>query len=92
MSVCSTESRTTSSTCALTFAASTVTVTGPSGPVAAGVSYDLPSKTITLKSGHTLTVSTTAGVFDTGEDDRKFLFDLIDKLNAYERANEKSGD
>jgi hypothetical protein len=45
-------------------------------------------KTITLKSGHTLTVSTTAGVFDIGEDDRKFLGDLIDKLNAYARANE----
>lgn len=48
------------------------------------------SKTITLKSGHTLTVSTTAGLFDTGEDDRKFLFDLIDKLIAYERANEQA--
>jgi hypothetical protein len=48
-------------------------------------------KTIKLKSGHTLTVSTTAGMFDTTEDDRKFLFEIIDKLNAYERANESTG-
>jgi hypothetical protein len=49
------------------------------------------SKTIALKSGgHTLTVSTTAGLFDTGEDDRKFLFDLIDRLITYERANEQA--
>ena len=46
------------------------------------------SKTITLKSGHTLTMATTAGLFDSGEDDRKFLGDLIDKLNTYARANE----
>ena len=39
--------------------ASTVTLTGPSGPVAAGVSYDLGSKKITLTPTATLKASTT---------------------------------
>lgn len=45
-------------------------------------------KTIALKSGGTLTVSATVDMFGISAEDRTFLFDLIDKLNAYERANE----
>jgi hypothetical protein len=45
-------------------------------------------KTVQLKSGGTLTVSATVDMFGVSAEDRTFLFDLIDKLNAYERANE----
>jgi Family of unknown function (DUF5343) len=44
------------------------------------------SKTISLKSGGTVTVSASLDVFSLKPDDRAFVFDLIDKLNAYEGA------
>jgi len=44
------------------------------------------TKTVQLKSGGSLTVSATFDPFVMTADDRTFLFDLIDKLNAYERA------
>jgi Family of unknown function (DUF5343) len=41
------------------------------------------SKTIRLQSGGTLTVSSTVGLFALKPDDRKFLFELIDRLDSY---------
>lgn len=44
------------------------------------------SKTIQLKSGGTVTVSASLDVFSLKPEDRNFVFELIDKLNAYEAS------
>lgn len=41
------------------------------------------SKTITLKSGGTLTLSATLDLFSLNADDRKFVFDILDDLEGY---------
>ncbi len=41
------------------------------------------SKTVRLKSGGTLTLSATLDLFSLNTEDRKFVFDLIDKLDGY---------
>jgi len=41
------------------------------------------SKTVRLQSGGTLTMSATLDLFRLNSDDRKFVFELIDKLDAY---------
>lgn len=43
------------------------------------------SKTVQLKSGGTLTLSATVGLFSLNPGDRKFVFGLIDELEAYEQ-------
>jgi hypothetical protein len=45
------------------------------------------AKSITLKRGETLTLSATADFFGMDSADRKFVFELIDKLEEYERAS-----
>lgn len=51
------------------------------------------SKTVNLASGGSLTISATLDLFSLSQTDRNFVFDLIDKLEAYERrgANETTG-
>ncbi len=44
------------------------------------------SKTVRLRSGGTLTVSASLDVFSLGGEDRKLVFDLIDRLQDYEGA------
>ena len=46
------------------------------------------SKTIRLQSGGSLTVAATVGLFALNSEDRKFLFDLIDKLEAYRQPED----
>lgn len=43
-----------------------------------------PSRTVTLASGGSLTVSATIDVFSLSQADREFVFALIDKLKEYE--------
>lgn len=45
------------------------------------------AKTITLKSGGTLTLSATLDLFSLNAVDRTFVFDLIDKLEGYEKGS-----
>lgn len=42
------------------------------------------SRSVELKSGGTLTISATLDLFALNAADRKFVFDLIDKLEGYE--------
>jgi len=49
------------------------------------------SKTVRLKSGGTLTLSHTLELFSLNTEDRKFVFDLIDKLDGYAQPAEESG-
>jgi hypothetical protein len=50
------------------------------------------SKTVTLKSGVTLTVSATADWFAVSQEDRNFVFELIDKLGNYgKKVSSKDG-
>lgn len=49
------------------------------------------SRTVTLKSGGTLTVTASMDVFKLNPSDRIFVFSLIDKLSEYESPPEKSG-
>ena len=44
------------------------------------------SRTVSLSSGGSLTVSATLDLFKLNPKDRAFVFDLIDKLAAYEEA------
>lgn len=44
------------------------------------------SRTVNLKSGGTLAVSATTKFLSMSSEDRKFVFDLIEKLEAYEQA------
>lgn len=48
------------------------------------------SRSVTLRSGGTLTVSATTKFMALSASDRKFVFDLIDKLEAYE-TQDKAG-
>ncbi len=43
------------------------------------------SKTVRLQSGGTLTISATLDLFALNPDDRKFIFELIDKLDSYQQ-------
>jgi len=43
------------------------------------------SKTVRLQSGGTLTLSATLDLFALNTEDRKFVFELIDKLNGYQQ-------
>ena len=45
------------------------------------------SKSVALRSGGTLTISATLDLFALNMADRKFVFDLIDKLDDYEQAS-----
>lgn len=45
------------------------------------------SRTVTLRSGGTLTISASAGWLSLSADDRKFVFGLIDELTAYEKKS-----
>jgi hypothetical protein len=42
------------------------------------------SKTVRLRSGGTLTVTASLDLFSLGGEDRKLVFDLIDRLQEYE--------
>jgi hypothetical protein len=55
-------------------------------PAAAG-----ESRTVTLRSGGVLTISASTGFLALSSEDRKFVFDLIDKLADYESGTPKSG-
>lgn len=46
------------------------------------------TKTIQLKSGGELTLSLTVNLFDLIGDERKFVFDLIDQIQGYERGSQ----
>jgi hypothetical protein len=48
------------------------------------------SKTVSLVSGGTLVLSATLDLFSLDPNDRKFLFELIDKLEGYEREHPAS--
>jgi len=48
------------------------------------------SKSVTLASGGALTLSATLDLFSLNPADRKFVFELIDKLEEYEKANPKA--
>jgi hypothetical protein len=43
-------------------------------------------KTVSLASGGTLTIAVSVDVFSLSAEDRDFVFDLIDKINAYTRG------
>jgi Family of unknown function (DUF5343) len=45
------------------------------------------AKSVTLKSGGVLTLSATLDLFALNAEDRKFVFELIDKLDTYEKAS-----
>lgn len=45
------------------------------------------SRTVPLASGGELTLSATADFFSLSAEDRRFVFELIDKLDGYEQAN-----
>jgi hypothetical protein len=45
------------------------------------------AKSVTLQSGGTLTISATLDLFALNAADRKFVFELIDKLEEYEKAS-----
>ncbi len=47
------------------------------------------SKTVRLQSGGTLMLSATLDLFSLNADDRKFVFELIDKLEAYQQPPEQ---
>jgi hypothetical protein len=49
------------------------------------------SRTVTLKSGGTLTLSASTGFFSLSSTDRNFVFGLIDKLEEYERQSTNGG-
>jgi hypothetical protein len=42
------------------------------------------SRTVRLKSGGTITVTASVDMFALEEDDRRLLFELIDRLREYE--------
>jgi hypothetical protein len=44
------------------------------------------SRTVTLKSGGTLTLSASLNIFDLSDEDQAFVFELIAKLKKYEQA------
>jgi hypothetical protein len=43
------------------------------------------SRSVTLKSGGSLTLHVSADLLSLAGEDRKFVFDLIDKLEEYEK-------
>jgi hypothetical protein len=45
---------------------------------------------IPLKSGGTLKLSASAKFFDLERTDREFVFELLDRLKAYEKGNQQS--
>jgi hypothetical protein len=45
------------------------------------------SRSITLRSGGTLTLSATLDLFSLGAEDRAFVFELIDRLDVYEKKS-----
>jgi hypothetical protein len=45
------------------------------------------SRTVTLASGGTLTISASLDLFALSADDRKFVFQLIDQLESYEKSH-----
>lgn len=49
---------------------------------------DRTSRSVTLAAGGKLTLSLTVNLLNLGPGDRAFLFDLIDKLDAYEKAQD----
>lgn len=49
------------------------------------------SKMVRLQSGGTLTLSATLDLFRLNSEDRKFVFDLIDKLDGYVQPAENEG-
>jgi antitoxin component of MazEF toxin-antitoxin module len=50
------------------------------------------SRAVTLSSGVTLTLSSSSGLFSMAPKDRKFVLDLIEKMEAYEQENASSSD
>jgi hypothetical protein len=61
------------------------------GPPAPGAKAAEPagspvSKTVSLRSGGTVTVTASLDLFSLAADDRKLVFDLIDRLHEYEGA------
>jgi hypothetical protein len=60
----------------------------PGAPAPAGKGGETPpssvSKTVVLRTGGTLTVTASLDLFSLGAEDRKFVFDLIDRLQEYE--------
>lgn len=56
----------------------------PKGDLGGGVGE---SRTVTLRSGGTLTISASAGWLSLSADDRKFVFGLIDELTEYEQKS-----
>lgn len=53
---------------------------------------DGTSKTVTLKSGGELTLSATIDLFSLTTEDRKFVFELIDRMDSYEGVNQDQGE
>ena len=47
------------------------------------------SKTVRLQSGGTLTLSATLDLFSLNSEDRKFVFEFIDKLDTYQQPDQK---
>ena len=45
------------------------------------------SRTVTLRGGGTLTLTVSASFLSLSADDRALLFDLIDRLTAYEKGD-----
>lgn len=50
------------------------------------------SRSVTLRSGGTLTISASTGFLSLSSADRKFVFGLIDSLEAYEKGNSQDDD
>ncbi|MEO8157407.1 MAG: DUF5343 domain-containing protein [Betaproteobacteria bacterium] len=46
-----------------------------------------PARTVNLKSGGSLTMSATVDFFSLSQDDRTFVFALIDQMDKYEKGN-----
>lgn len=59
----------------------------PSAPLTPAASSGGETKTVRLASGGTLTLSATLGLFSLSQSDRKFVFELIDKLEEYATQN-----
>lgn len=67
-------------------ARSDVEPTPPPEPQGTSGGGGITRTTVKLKSGGTLTVSATLDLFGLNEDDRTFVFELIDKLKKYEQG------
>ena len=65
-------------------------VNRPGNPVSDPPMHAGTAKTVRLQSGGTLTLSATLDLFALNSADRKFVFDLIDKLEAYAQPPEVS--